>query len=142
MLLSVYVAATVRMPTPVVDQALEVTLPWVIMLAAVRVPAKLALVVAIVPTIVPSILPAVILPDVLIIPLAASNKLPPLILPDDSMLPPTLMPPAPMARAYELVMAATFVLAAGALAMYTVAAVVTRVLAAVVANEGWLITCT
>ena len=122
-LLSVYVAATVRMPTPVVDQALEVTLPWVIMLAAVRVPLKLALVVAIVPTIVPIILP-------------------PLMLPDDNMLPPTLIPPAPMARAYELVMAATFVPAAGALAIYIVAAVVTLVLAAVVANEGWLITCT
>jgi hypothetical protein len=47
-----------------------------------------------------------------------------------------------MAKAYELVMAATFVLAAGALAIYSVAAVVTLVLAAVVANEGWLITCT
>ena len=105
------------MPTPVVDQALEVTLPCVIILAAVRVPLKLALAVVIVPTIVPIILP-------------------PEILPDDNMLPPTLIPPAPIAKAYELVMAATFVPAAGASAMYTVAAVVTRVLAAVVAKVG------
>jgi hypothetical protein len=46
------------------------------------------------------------------------------------------MPPAPMAKAYELVMAATFEPAAGALAMYIVAAAVTRVLAAVVAKVG------
>ena len=78
-LLSVYVAATVRMPTPVVDQALEVTLPCVIMLAAVRVPLKLALAVVMVPTIVPNMLLPVMSPAALINP--PVNKLAPVTVP-------------------------------------------------------------
>jgi len=189
--LSVYVADTVRMPIPVVVQAGVVILPCVTMLAAVSVPAKLALVVAIVPTIVPNMLlpvmspaaltlppvnklapvmspvtdttvpvwlaaltlilantlPAVTLPEILIlvvaiVPVIVPLMFPPVILPDANMLPPTLIPPAPMANAYELATFAILVAFAGALAIYRVAAVVTRVLDAVVANVGWLITCT
>ena len=67
-LLSVYVAATVRMPMPVVDQALAVIAPVVIMLAAVRVLVRLALLACTVSdtdTAVPSKLDPVIVPAAL-----------------------------------------------------------------------------